>query len=86
MCERTTGHQMDSTGLGSRRAIHYKCFANAGVLNKGRNVVEAVEPRNDEDPFSDLEDNVSQVEMLLNESCCDTAVTTHEAIAHESVQ
>ena len=37
-----------------------KCFANAGVLDKERNVVEAVEPPSDEDPFADLEDEVSQ--------------------------
>ena len=61
-----------------------KCFANAGVLDKKRNLVEAVEPPNDEDPFADLEDEVSQVEMLLNESCGDTAVSAHEAIANES--
>ena len=33
-----------------------KCFANAGVLDKERNVVEAVESPNDEDPFADLEE------------------------------
>ena len=62
-----------------------KCFVTAGVLDKEGNVVEAVEPPNDEDPFADLEDEVSQVEMLLNESCGDTAVSAHEAIANESL-
>lgn len=62
-----------------------KCFVNAGVLDKERNVVEAVEPPNDEDPFADLEDEVSQVEMLLNKSCGDTAVSAHEAIANKSL-
>ena len=62
-----------------------KCFPNAGVLDKERNVVEAVEPPDDEDPFAHLEDEVSQVKMLLNESCGDTAVSAHEAIANESL-
>ena len=57
-----------------------KCFANEGVLDKERNVVEAVEP-----PDDDLEDEVSQVEMLLNESCGDTTVSAHEAIAKEGL-
>lgn len=39
----------------------------------------------DEDPFVDLEDEVSQVEMLLNESCVDTAVSAHKAIVNESL-
>ena len=62
-----------------------KCFVNAGVLDKEGNVVEAAEPPNDEDPFADLEDEVSQVEMLLNESCGNTAVSAHKAIANESL-
>ena len=62
-----------------------KCFANAGLLDKERNVVEAVEPPSDEDPFADLEDEVSQVEMLLNDSCGNIAVSPHEAIASESL-
>ena len=60
-------------------------FPNAGVLDKEKKVVEAVEPPNDEDPFADLEDEVSQVEMLLNESCGDNAVSPHKAIANESL-
>ena len=35
-----------------------KCFTNAGVLDKERNVVKALAPPSDEDPFSDLEDDV----------------------------
>ena len=31
-----------------------KCFTNAGVLDKERNVVKALAPPSDEDPFSDL--------------------------------
>ena len=77
---------MDRTGLGSRRAIHYnQVFPNAGLLDKEKKVVEAVEPPNDEDPFADLEDEVSQIEMLLNESCGDNAVSPHKAIANESL-
>ena len=42
-----------------------KCFASAEVLDKERNVVKAQAPPNGEDPFSDLEDDVSQVDVLL---------------------
>ncbi|KAK2549367.1 hypothetical protein P5673_030192 [Acropora cervicornis] len=41
-------------------SIILKCFTNAGVLDKERNVVKALAPPSDEDPFSDLEDDVLQ--------------------------
>ena len=54
-----------------------KCFASAEVLDKERNVVKAQAPPNDEDPFSNLEDDVSQVDVLLKESCGDTATSAN---------
>ena len=63
-----------------------KCFTNAGVLDKERNVVKALTPPSDEDPFSDLEDDVLQVNALLEESCGDTATSADESIADENLQ
>ena len=62
-----------------------KCFTNAGVLDKERNVVKALAPPSDEDPFSDLEDDVLQVNALLEESCGDTATSADESIADENL-
>ena len=61
------------------------CFTNAGVLDKERNVVKALAPPSDEDPFSDLEDDVLQVNALPEESCGDTATSAHESIADENL-
>ena len=61
-----------------------KCFTNAGVLDKERNVVKALAPPSDEDPFSDLEDDVLQVNALLEESYGDTATSADESIADEN--
>ena len=62
-----------------------KCFTNAGVLDKERNVVKALAPPSDKDPFSDLEDDVLQVNALLEESCGDTTTSAHESIADENL-
>ena len=62
-----------------------KCFTNAGVLDKKRNVVKALAPPSDEDPFSDLEDDVLQVNALLEEACGDTATSADESIADENL-
>ena len=62
-----------------------KCFTNAGVLDKERNVVKALASPSDEDPFSDLEDDILQVNALLEESCGDTATSAHESIADENL-
>ena len=62
-----------------------KCFTNAGVLDKERNVVKALAPPSDEDPFSDLEDDVLQVNALLEEACGDTATSADESIAGENL-
>ena len=62
-----------------------KCFTNAGVLDKERNVVKALAPPSDEDLFSDLEDDVLQVNALLEESCGDTATSADESIADENL-
>ena len=62
-----------------------KCFTNAGVLDKERNVVKALTPPSGEDPFSDLEDDVLQVNALLEESCGDTATSADESIADENL-
>ena len=66
-------------------SIIVKCFTNAGVLDKERNVVKALAPPSDEDPFSDLEDDVLQVNALLEESCGDTATSADESIADENL-
>ena len=62
-----------------------KCFTNAGVLDKERNVVKALAPPSDEHPFSDLEDDVLQVNALLEECCGDTATSAVESIADENL-
>ena len=62
-----------------------KCLTNAGVLDKERNVVKALAPPSDEDPFSDLEDDVLQVNASLEESCGDTATSADESIADENL-
>lgn len=62
-----------------------KCFTRAGVLDKERNVVKALAPPSDQDPFSDLEGDVLQVNALLEESCSDTATSAVESIADENL-
>ena len=62
-----------------------KCFTHAGVLDKERNLVKALTPPSDKDPFSDLEDDVLQVNALLEEFCGDTATSADEAIADENL-
>ena len=42
-------------------------------------------PPSDEDPFSDLEDDVLQVNALLEETCGDTATSADESIADENL-
>lgn len=64
-------------------SIIVKCFTHAGVLDKERNLVKALAPPSDKDPFSDLEDDVLQVNALLEDFCGDTATSADEAIAEE---
>ena len=61
-----------------------KCFAKAGVLDATGDVVEGQASPHDQDPFGDLDEDVSSTDSLLQESCGPETISVQDFIACES--